>query len=169
MDPYRRDGNECIVPFSGGRDSSYALHLVVKELDLKPVAYTYDWGMVNDLGRRNISRMCSELGVENIVIADDISRKRKNISKNLAAWLKHPDLGMVNILMAGDKHFFRHVKTVQKETDISLNLWGINPLEVTHFKAGFFRGPSRFCRSGSLPNRFKRPASLSNAALQIHD
>ena len=28
--------------------------------------YTYDWGMVTDLGRRNISRMCADLGVENI-------------------------------------------------------------------------------------------------------
>ena len=63
-------GNQrnCILPFSGGRDSSYALHLAVKKLKLKPIAYTYDWGMVTDLGRRNISLMCSELGVENIIM-----------------------------------------------------------------------------------------------------
>ncbi|MCX6227052.1 MAG: glucosamine 6-phosphate synthetase [Bacteroidia bacterium] len=67
VEPYRRPhGNDCIVPFSGGRDSCYGLHLVVNELKMKPVAYTYDWGMVTDLGRRNISRMCAKLGVENI-------------------------------------------------------------------------------------------------------
>ena len=81
--------------------------------------------------------MCADFGVENIIIADDISKKRQNIAMNLKAWLKNPDLGMVNILMAGDKHFFRHIETVKKQTGISLNLWGINPLEVTHFKAGF--------------------------------
>lgn len=56
---------------------------------------------------------------------------------NLKAWLKSPHLGMISILTAGDKHFFRHVETVKKQTGINLNLWGVNPLEVTHFKAGF--------------------------------
>lgn len=138
VEPYRRmEGLDCIVPFSGGRDSCYGLHLIVNELHMKPVTYTYDWGMVTDLGRRNISRMCAALGVENIIVADDISKKRRNIAMNLKAWLNSPHLGMISIFTAGDKHFFRHVETVKKQTDISLNLWSINPLEVTHFKAGF--------------------------------
>ncbi|NDD91207.1 glucosamine 6-phosphate synthetase [bacterium] len=145
VEPYRRrEGNECILPFSGGRDSCYALHLVVKELKMKPVTYTYDWGMVTDLGRRNISRMCSELGVENIIVADDIAKKRDFIARNLRAWLKSPHLGMVSILTAGDKHFFRHIETVKKQTGLALNLWGVNPLEVTHFKAGFLGVPPDF-------------------------
>ncbi len=130
-------GDNCIVPFSGGRDSSYALHLIVKELGLKPITYTYDWGMVTDLGRRNISRMSSILGVENIIVAANIERKRKNIKMNLEAWLKKPHLGMISLLTAGDKHFFQHIESVKKQTNIQLNIWGINPLEVTHFKSGF--------------------------------
>lgn len=145
VEPYRRTaGNDCIVPFSGGRDSCYGLHLIVKELKMKPVTYTYDWGMVTDLGRRNISRMCSQLGVENIIVADDITKKRKYIELNLRAWLKAPNLGMISILTAGDKHFFRHVETIKEQTGINLNLWGVNPLEVTHFKAGFLGVPPDF-------------------------
>ncbi len=136
--PYRRNNEpDCLVPFSGGRDSSYSLHLIVNELKMTPITYTYDWGMVTDLGRRNISRMCSKLGVENIIVAADISKKRMNIRNNLIAWLKSPHLGMISILTAGDKHFFQHIETVKKQTGIDLNLWGVNPLEVTHFKAGF--------------------------------
>lgn len=139
VQPYRRQGKEldCIVPFSGGRDSCYGLHLIVNELKMKPVTYTYDWGMVTDLGRRNISRMCSELGVENVIVAADISKKRRNIRMNLEAWLKSPHLGMMAMLTAGDKHFFRHVEDIKKQTGIDLNLWGVNPLEVTFFKTGF--------------------------------
>jgi glutamine---fructose-6-phosphate transaminase (isomerizing) len=133
----RHQGAECIVPFSGGRDSCVALHLIVNELKLRPITYTYDWGMVTDLGRRNISRMCSKLGVENIIVAADISAKRRNINKNLRAWMQAPDLGMVSILTAGDKHFFKYVETIKNQTGVSLNLWGVNPLEVTHFKSGF--------------------------------
>ena len=137
--PYRRSNNDqdCIVPFSGGRDSCYGLHLIVNELKMKPITYTYDWGMVTDLGRRNISRLCAELGVENIIIAADISKKRRNIRMNIEAWLKSPHLGMISIFTAGDKHFFHHVETIKKQTGININLWGVNPLEVTHFKAGF--------------------------------
>lgn len=143
--PYRRNGElDCIVPFSGGRDSCYGLHLIVKELGMKPVTYTYDWGMVTDLGRRNISRMCAELGVENIIVADDITKKRKNIRMNLIAWLKSPHLGMISILTSGDKHFFRYVEEVKKQTGINLNLWGVNPLEITHFKSGFLGVPPDF-------------------------
>lgn len=138
VEPYRRkNGTDCVVPFSGGRDSCYGLHLAVKELQMKPVTYTYDWGMVTDLGRRNISSMCAELGIENIIVAADITKKRNNIARNLKAWLKSPHLGMMSILTAGDKHFFRHVETIKKQTGVNLNLWGVNPLEVTHFKSGF--------------------------------
>lgn len=144
--PYRRKNNESevIVPFSGGRDSCFSLHLIVKELGLKPITYTYDWGMVTDLGRRNISRMSSELGVENIIVAANIQKKRENIRKNVLAWLDSPNLGLISLFTAGDKHFFRHVETIKKQTNISLNLWGINPLEVTHFKNGFLGIPPDF-------------------------
>jgi len=142
---YRRENEiQCIFPFSGGRDSTYGLHLAVNELGLKPITFTYDWGMVTDIGRRNISRMCSSLGIENIVIAADIGWKRRNIKKNLNAWLKNPNLGMISILTAGDKHFFKHVETVKKQTGINLNIWSINPLEVTFFKSGFLGVPPDF-------------------------
>ena len=113
VEPYRRaHGDEVLVPFSGGRDSCYALPLIVNELKLKPITYTYDWGMVTDLGRRNISRMSSALGVENIIVAPDITKKRDYIRRNLNAWLKSPHLGMLSVLTAGDKHFFRHIESV---------------------------------------------------------
>jgi len=127
----------CIFPLSGGRDSCYGLHLAVKELGLKPIAFTYDWGLVTDLARRNISRMCSALNVENIIVADKIERKRSYIKKNVLAWLKKPHLGMVNIFTAGDKHFYRFLKKIKKQNEINLNIWSYNPFEITHFKHGF--------------------------------
>lgn len=143
--PFRRaSGDEVLVPFSGGRDSSYGLHLIIHELELKPVTYTYDWGMVTDLGRRNVSRMSAKLGVENIIVAADITKKRDYIRRNLNAWIKSPHLGMLSVLTAGDKHFFRHIETLKRQTGVTLNLWGINPLEVTHFKAGFLGVPPDF-------------------------
>lgn len=138
------ENHRVIFPFSGGRDSSFGLHYLVNELGIKPVTYTYDWGMLTDLGRRNISLMCAQLGVENIVVAADIPRKRENIRKNLQAWLRQPHLGMVNLLTAGDKHFFQHILTLKKELTSSMNVWSFNPLETTHFKTGFLGVPPSF-------------------------
>lgn len=139
VNPYRsKSGDEdCIVPFSGGRDSTYTIHIVKNILKLNPIAFTYDWGMVTDLGRRNIARVCGHLGVENIIVSADIHWKRENIRKNILAWLKNPALGMIPLFMAGDKFFFYYADKIKKQTNIKLNIWGINPLENTDFKVGF--------------------------------
>jgi len=146
VEPYRRkDGKpDCIVPFSGGRDSTYSLHIIKKELGLNPIAFTYDWGMVTDLARRNIARVCGKLGVENIIVSADMHWKRENIRKNIQAWLKYPSLGMIPLFMAGDKYFFYYANRLKKQTGINLNIWGINNLENTEFKVGFAGLPPEF-------------------------
>ena len=138
-DHVRGDGRKAdsIVSFSGGRDSSYGLHYFVRELGLHPVAFTYDWGMVTDLARRNQSRMCADLGIELILVSADIRRKRANIRKNVSAWLKKPDLGMVPLFMAGDKQYFYYANETRKAYGLDQVLMASNPFEKTHFKSGF--------------------------------
>jgi len=132
-----RKKNNCIVSFSGGRDSSYALHYVKKVLGLNPLAFSYDWGMLTDLGRRNQARMTGLLGVEHILVSANIRKKREYIKKNVLAWLKKPHIGMVPLFMAGDKQYFYYLNKVQKETGIDLVIYADNSLEKTDFKYGF--------------------------------
>jgi hypothetical protein len=146
LEKYRRaDGSpDVLVPFSGGRDSCYGLHLIKHEFGLNPITFTYDWGMVTDLARRNIARFCGKLGVQNILVSADIKTKRENIRKNVSAWLKSPDLGMVPLFMAGDKHFFKIVNQLKRQTGIRLDLWSANELENTDFKSGYCGVPPDF-------------------------
>lgn len=139
VDPYRKTNRkpEVLIPFSGGRDSTYVLHKAVTELGLNAIAYTYDWGMVTDLARRNVARICGKLGVENIIVAANIHWKRENIRKNISAWLKNPELGMIPLFMAGDKFFFYYAHKIKKQIGIDLEIWGVNELENTNFKTGF--------------------------------
>lgn len=139
LDRYRSKsgGPDCLIPLSGGRDSCYSLHLIKKELGLNPIAYTYDWGMVTDLARRNISRMCGSLGIEHILIAADIKKKRDNIQKNVSAWLRRPHLGTVPLFMAGDKHFFLFAQKLRVQMGLGTVVFGMNRLERTDFKVGF--------------------------------
>lgn len=133
----KKERPDCIVAFSGGRDSSYGLHYIKKVLKMHPIAYSYDWGMLTDLGRRNQARMCGKLGVEHFVVSADIEKKREYIKKNVTAWLKKPDLGIVPLFMAGDKQYFYYANQKMKQADVRLIFMSENPLERTHFKHGF--------------------------------
>ncbi len=152
-----KDGRpDCVIAFSGGRDSSYGLHVLKHKFKMNPLAYTYDWGMVTDLARRNQARMCGKLGVEHIWVSADIKHKRANIRRNVQAWMKKPDLGLIPLFMAGDKQFFWYANQTMKDTGIPLMVLCANQYEKTNFKTGFLGVSSR---EASI----NKPASLSTA------
>ncbi|MCB9858398.1 MAG: hypothetical protein H6818_22160 [Phycisphaerales bacterium] len=128
---------DCLVGVSGGRDSSFGLHFMCNELNMRPIAFTYDWGMVTDLARRNVSRICGKLGVEHILVSADIEKKRRFVRQNLIAWLKTPDLGLIPLLMAGDKQYFFHSLRLQRANRLGVQVMCENMLERTHFKTGY--------------------------------
>jgi glucosamine--fructose-6-phosphate aminotransferase (isomerizing) len=139
VEPYRsKDGKpDVIVAFSGGRDSAYGLHYVKKTLGMNPVAFTYDWGMVTDLARRNQARLCGKLGVEHILRSADIPTKRRYVRKNVEAWLRKPEIGMVTLFTAGDKQFYKYARELRKETGIKLVIFCTgNMIEDTPYKTG---------------------------------
>jgi len=135
----RNDGSpDCIVAFSGGRDSSYGLHLLKNELGMNPIAYSYDWGMVTGIARRNQARMLGQLGIEHILRAEDIPAKRRYMRKNIQAWTRRPHLGMVPLFMAGDKFFYDIGRQLRDELGLPLVIFCAgNELERTDFKGGF--------------------------------
>ncbi len=128
---------DLVMGFSGGRDSCYGLHYLVRELGLRPIVYTYDWGVITDLGRRNQARLCAKLGIEHVIVSADIQKKRSHIRKNLLAWMKKPDLGMVPLFMAGDKQYFSHLNLLAHDLQMSNVMLCENPLERTLFKYRF--------------------------------
>lgn len=144
VEPYRsKDGSpDVIVAYSGGRDSSYGLHYVKKVLGMNPIAYTYDWGMVTDLARRNQARVCGKLGVEHIIRSADITMKRRYVRRNVEAWLKRPELGMVPLFMVGDKEYYQHARELRKETGIKLLIMCTgNMIEDAPYKTGLMGVP----------------------------
>ncbi len=54
---------DCIIGLSGGLDSSYALHLAVKE-GLRPLAVHMDNGWNSELAQNNIANLVNALGVD---------------------------------------------------------------------------------------------------------
>ena len=159
--------SDIIVGFSGGRDSSYMLHVLKTKYDMNPIAITYDWGMVTDLARRNQARMCGALGIEHIIVAADIPQKRDYIKNYLNAWLKKPNLGMVPLLMAGDKKYFQAINDTAKKNNIDLICFGSAPYEFTSFKTGFAGVVDSFSKEKNLKNILQASSNLSKLKLSL--
>ena len=55
---------DCILGLSGGLDSTYMLHLAVKEWGLRPFVFHIDCGWNLPVAEDNIRKVCNGLGVE---------------------------------------------------------------------------------------------------------
>ncbi len=68
IEKIKRDGKgrdfDCIMGMSGGADSSYMLHLIVKEFGLRPLVFHVDGGWNSELAVNNIEVMIDKLGLD---------------------------------------------------------------------------------------------------------
>ena len=65
LDQYRdKYAYDCIVPFSGGKDSTYQVYSLVRDYGLKPLVVSYDHHMFRPNTVRNRERTLKRLGVD---------------------------------------------------------------------------------------------------------
>lgn len=55
---------DCIVPYSGGKDSTWTLLYLIKEYNLKPLVVRYDHGFLRPTVLENTKRAIRKLGVD---------------------------------------------------------------------------------------------------------
>ncbi len=125
LDRYRSKNGEpdCLIGLSGGRDSSYGLHLLKTELGMNPIGFCYDWLLTSRKARHNVAKMAGALGVEVIYRCGDYEKQARNIRKNINGFLKDPDLGMMTFVQAGDKEMYHYGRQVRKELNLDLTVW----------------------------------------------
>lgn len=67
-----RHGNyDCLIAYSGGKDSSYTLQIMVEKYRLKVLALTFDNGFLPEITYQNIRRVLEGVGVDHILIKPD--------------------------------------------------------------------------------------------------
>ena len=55
---------DCLIPFSGGKDSTWTVYYLVKEYNIKPLVVRYDHGFMRPNLEENVSKVQRELGVD---------------------------------------------------------------------------------------------------------
>ncbi len=69
----KHDGKyNCILAFSGGKDSAYLLHLLINEYGLRPLPVTVDTGFLNPIAIENIARLLKIFKVDHQYIRPDV-------------------------------------------------------------------------------------------------
>lgn len=81
LDEVKRAGEgkeyDCILGLSGGMDSSYMLHLAIKEWGLRPFVFHVDAGWNLPVAESNIRKICDKLGVKLHVEKVDFEEMRQ--------------------------------------------------------------------------------------------
>jgi hypothetical protein len=68
-----RQPYDCVLGYSGGKDSTALLDHLVNDLDLNPLAVTSDTGFMTDIAKNNMRDTLSQIDVDHIFIEDAVS------------------------------------------------------------------------------------------------
>lgn len=132
----QKKGNyDCIVPISGGRDSTYVLLKMVKDYQLNVLAVTYENPFTDPLAYKNVNSAISILGVDLIKIQDKNRIHERIFLQNVKTFLKNPDPAMFPILCTGCRAVIPYeIHKIAKKNNIHFIINGANPFEETAFK-----------------------------------
>jgi len=55
---------DCIIPFSGGKDSTFTLYYLMKEYKLKPLVVRFNHGFMRSNHEKNVTKVLKKLGAD---------------------------------------------------------------------------------------------------------
>lgn len=61
---------DCVIGYSGGKDSTALLNLIYNEYNLTPLAITVDMGFMSDIAKQNIKDTLEKINVDHIFISE---------------------------------------------------------------------------------------------------
>jgi N-acetyl sugar amidotransferase len=145
---------DCIVPISGGKDSAFQLHILVKVYKMTPLAVTFSHNWYTETGKYNLENILERLSVDHIMYTPNRGLVNKLARKSLkmigdACWHCH----------AGIWSFPFHVAVKFK---IPLLIYGESPSEFsgrTTFLDQKFEKKKDFIKTG-LKESMKVPAGV---------
>jgi N-acetyl sugar amidotransferase len=122
---------DCLIPISGGKDSTFQLHVLVKEFGMRPLAVTFSHNWFNSTGMFNLFNSLEKFDVDHIMFTPKRSQVNNLARKSLyeigdACWHCHAGIGAFPLKMA-------------MEYGIKLIIWGESVAESS--SRGTYKAP----------------------------
>jgi len=127
---------DVLVPLSGGKDSTYILHLAVNVYKLKVLTMTYDNGLFSQIALDNIQRAIEITKVKHVFCKPDAEIQKK-IYRNMF-------LNSGDICGACDIGTKANILKVAKDYSVPIILYGTSPLEEDSFVPDSIQDIARF-------------------------
>jgi len=125
---------DCVVGYSGGRDSTYILNYIVRELKLRPLAVFADDQFIPEQAFENMKETTRILGVELLIKKHDYLKRC--LKHNLNAWLKRPVAESLMCINTGER--LGYLTLVEEEAvkrGIKLIFAGGSPFQQEAYKS----------------------------------
>ncbi len=99
------DNYDCIVPISGGKDSTFQLHVLTQVYKMKPLAVTFSHNWFSETGRYNLTNAIEKFNVDHILFTpsrDLVNRLARESLKQIgdSCWHCHAGVGAFPLQVA---------------------------------------------------------------------
>lgn len=71
---------DCLVGFSGGKDSTYIIYQLIHKYHMRVLAFTFDNGFMTDYGKANIKNALEKIDVDHIMFSVNEKKLRQQYS-----------------------------------------------------------------------------------------
>lgn len=165
----KRDRNkdyDCVVGFSGGRDSSYILYYLKKILNLRVVAYSADNGFIPEQAKLNMKNITDTLNIKLVIEKHDYLKKC--IKHTALTWMHRPSLPMIETFCTGCRlGVNRGILNFVQKNKIPLIIYGGTPFEHPYYRVNLIKlnpyGGNRSMILGYLCQIIRNPRWIMNA------
>lgn len=125
LDFHRSKGNDydCIVPISGGKDSTFQLHVVTQVYGMRALAVTFSHNWFTETGKYNLQNCLEKFNVDHIVFTPNRNLVNRLARESLvkigdSCWHCHSGVGAFAMQMA-------------VKFNISLLIWGESAADLS--------------------------------------
>ena len=96
---------DCIVPISGGKDSTFQLYVLTQVYDMRVLAVTFSHNWFSEVGKKNLENAIEKFNVDHIMFTPNRSLVNRLARKSLfmigdACWTCHSGVGAFPLQVA---------------------------------------------------------------------
>jgi glutamine---fructose-6-phosphate transaminase (isomerizing) len=129
----RTDSADCLVGISGGKDSSYVLLKMKRDLGMKVEAFTYVHDGLTDFALKNAKEVCKSLDVRHHLVSLPGHTHMESFKAFFQAWVKTREPVAAAMTCVACKHLHILGTRLAHERKIPMVVWSLCPLETPPF------------------------------------